>query len=159
VAYIDVQRTGRLLAGTAAIAVTAATAIGLTERSADARSTVTGTPQPLVTVVRHGGLCISGTQCRSTFRITDATISGDGFKPRPLGVRERAGLLRSIEKLDRGYLRRHPFTGTCPIAYDGTESIYRFRGFQPALASCRHDLRGVEAVRLTERLLRTLQPR
>jgi hypothetical protein len=159
VAYIEVMRTRRLFAGAAAITVTAVAAVGLAEQSADARLAVTGTPQPLVTVVRHGGLCISRTECRSTFRITDATISGDGFKPRRLRVGERAALLGAITKLDRGYLRTHPFTGTCPIAYDGTESIYRFRGFKLALASCRYDLGGVEAVRRTERLLKTLQPR
>jgi hypothetical protein len=57
------------------------------------------------------------------------------------------------------YLRAHPFKGTCPTAYDGAESTYRFRGFETALPSCTYDLSGVEAVRLTNRLLATLKPR
>jgi hypothetical protein len=122
---------------------------------------VTGTqasPTPIVTVTRHGGLCVSESECRSTLRIGDMTISGNGYKPRRLAASERVALLRAIHALDTRYLRAHPFAGTCPVAYDGTESLYRFRGFPHALASCTYDLRRVEAVRLTERLLATLQP-
>jgi len=114
--------------------------------------------EPIVTVIRHGGLCLAGTECRSVLRIGN-TISGDGYLPRRLGQRERAVLLRAIRKLDMRYLRAHPFKGTCPIAYDGVESIYRLRGFPRPLASCTYDLRGVEAVRLVERLLGTLKPK
>ena len=114
---------------------------------------------PIVTVVRHGGLCVSGTECRSVLRITDTTISATGLLPRRLRPSERTALLRSIRLLDLAAIRAHPFVGTCPIAYDGTESIYRFRGFTPPLASCKYDLRRVQAVRLTERLLATLKPR
>jgi hypothetical protein len=115
--------------------------------------------QPLVTVVRHGGLCVAGSECRWTLRINDASITGDGFRPRRLRPVERTALLRAIRALDPAYVRAHPFRGTCPIAYDGTESIYRFRGFKQPLASCRYDLRRVEAVQRTERLLATLKPR
>jgi hypothetical protein len=111
---------------------------------------------PIVTVTRHGGLCVTGRECRSTLRISDTTISGDGYVSRRLKANERLALLRAVKKLDLSYLRAHPFTGTCPVAYDGSESIYRFRGFARALPSCTFDLRGVEAVRLTETLLRRL---
>lgn len=116
-------------------------------------------PRPIVTVVRHGGLCISGSECRSVLRITDTTISGAGYLPRRLRAGERSALLRSIRLLDLATIRAHSFVGTCPIAFDGQESIYRFRGFAPALASCKYDLRRVQAVRLTERLLATLKPK
>jgi hypothetical protein len=115
--------------------------------------------RPLVVVVRHGGLCVTGTECRSVLRITETTISGDGYRPRRLDPTERRSLIRAIGGLDAAYLRRHPFTGTCPIAYDGQESIYRFRGFVPSIPSCKYDVRGIRAVRLTERLLGTLKPR
>ena len=123
-----------------------------------------GTPKPIVTVVRQGGLCLSepgggGIVCRSVLRITDTTISAAGFVSRRLRPSERTALLRSIRALDFGSIRAHPFEGTCPIAYDGTESTYRFRGFAPPLASCQYDLSRVQAVRLTERLLATLKPR
>jgi hypothetical protein len=114
---------------------------------------------PIVSVVRRGGLCISGSECRSTLRITDTTVSGDGYRPRRLKPVEHAELLRAVKAFDPSYLVAHPFKGTCPIAYDGQESVYRFRGVKRALASCTYDLRGVRAVRLTERILATLKPR
>ena len=81
-----------------------------------------------------------------------------GYVSRPLAPADRRALLRAIGKLDPAYLRAHPFSGTCPVAYDGQESTYRFRGFAQALPGCRYDLRGVEAVRVAERLLGTLKP-
>jgi hypothetical protein len=116
-------------------------------------------PKPIVTVVRHGGLCVTGRECRAFLRITDTTISGPGVLPRRIKPSERASLLRAVRMLDLVSLRARPFMGTCPTAYDGMESIYRFRGFAPPLASCTYDLRGVQAVRLTERLLATLKSR
>jgi len=117
------------------------------------------TPALIVTVVRHGGLCATGTECREVLRITKTTISGTRRSPRRLQRSERDRLVRAIRTLDLASIRAHPFTGTCPVAYDGTESIYRFRGVSLALASCTYDLRQVQAVRLTERLLATLRPR
>ena len=113
--------------------------------------------KPIATVVRHGGLCITGMQCRAVFRITDTTISADGYRPRRLLRTERTALLRAIRALDLRSVRAHPFTGTCPTAYDGTESIYRFRGVTPQLASCKYALDRVRAVTLTDRLLSTLR--
>jgi hypothetical protein len=124
-----------------------------------AASTAAGATAPIVTVTRHGGLCLTGTECRSTLRIDDRTISGDGYVSRRLKPAERAALLTAIGKLDLKVIRARPFTGTCPIAYDGQEAIYRFRGLPRALPGCTYDLRGVEAVRLVERLLGSLRPK
>ena len=77
--------------------------------------------KPLVVVVRQGGLCMVGSECRTVFRITDTTVSGDGYRARPLTLAVRRSLIRAIVDLDAAYLRRHPFKGTCPIAYDGPE--------------------------------------
>ena len=125
--------------------------------AAAASPAVVGTAVPIASVTRHGGLCATGRECRSTLRIDDTTISGDGYASRRLKASERSALLRAIGMLDTRYFRAHPFAGTCPTAYDGSESIYRFRGFSRPLASCTYDLRGVEAVRLAERLLGTLR--
>jgi hypothetical protein len=125
---------------------------------AAASPVVFGAATPIVSLTRHGGLCVTGSECRSTLRIDDTTISGDGYIPRRLKASERVALLRAIGRLDAKYLQSHPFIGTCPTAYDGSESIYRFRGFRRPLASCTSDLRGVEAVRLAERLFGTLRP-
>ena len=124
---------------------------------AAATPTVVRPAAPIASVTRHGGLCVTGRECRSTLRIDDTTISGDGFAPRRLKAIERVALLRAIGKLDANYLRTHPFAGTCPTAYDGSETIYRFRGFARPMASCTYDLGGVEAVWLAERLLGTLR--
>ena len=114
--------------------------------------------QPLVVVVRHGGLCVTGSECKTVFRITDSRLSGDGYRPRALSSTARRSLIRAIGDLGPAYLRSHPFGGTCPTAYDGPESIYRFRGFTPSIPSCKYDVRGLRAVRLTERLLAALRP-
>src|SRR3954454_1141638 len=119
----------------------------------------TAASKPIVTVTRHGGLCITGSECRSTLRISDTTISGEGFRPRRLAPADRAALLAAIGKLSLRSLKAHPFEGTCPIAYDGSEAIYRFRGFPRAVASCRYDLTRVQAVRIVERLLGSLRPK
>jgi hypothetical protein len=121
-------------------------------------ASATATRPPIATVVRHGGLCLSGSECRTVFRITDTTISAPGYVPRRLAPAERLALLRAVKLLSVPSLRAHPFTGTCPTAYDGSESIYAFRGFTRRLPSCTYDLRGVRAVRITERLLATLKP-
>jgi len=115
---------------------------------------------PLVTVVRHGGLCFRGrdrpgVECRVEIRIGDRSMSA-GLLSRRLTRGERAGLLRAIAELDLRSIRAHPFRGTCPIAYDGMESIYVFRGFPHRLRSCTYDLRRVKAVRLTDRLIASL---
>jgi hypothetical protein len=132
--------------------------IGALAGPAGASPAGVGAVAPIVSVIRHGGLCVTGRECCSTLRIDDTTISGGGYAPRRLKAAERVALLHAIRALDATYLRDHPFAGTCPTAYDGSESIYRFRGFSRSLASCTYDLRGVEAVRLAERLLGGLRP-
>jgi hypothetical protein len=115
-------------------------------------------PPPLVTVARHGGLCVSGRECRFVFRIGDSMITAPGYVPRRLASSERRTLVRAIAALDLAAIRQHPFHGTCPISYDGQESVYRFRGFSTPLASCTFDLERVPAVRLAARLIATLHP-
>ena len=59
-------------------------------------------------------------------RITDTAISGPGYIPRRLSRTARVALLRDIATLEIAKLRKQPFNGTCPTAFDGTESIYQF---------------------------------
>src|SRR5215475_9393327 len=111
-------------------------------------SSASTAPVPIVTVVQHGGLCYQGagrpaTECRRTVTITDHWISAPGARRHALGKTERAALITAIGEIDPGYIRTHPFRGMCPTAYDGQESIYRFRGFDTRLASCTYDLSGV----------------
>src|SRR5262245_61590177 len=118
---------------------------------------------PLVSVARHGGLCFvpssgGGRECREELTITDREIRATGYRPRKLTAPERTRLRAAIAALDWTAIRRRPFRGTCPTAFDGQESVYRLRGFQHTLASCRYDLRTVRAVQLTEHLLAPLKP-
>jgi len=115
---------------------------------------------PIVTVLRHGGLCSAGrdrpgVECRFEIRIGDRSVVA-GSLVRRLPPARRAELLRAIGALELRAVRAHPFRGTCPTAYDGQESVYSFRGFRQPLASCTYDLRRVRAVQLTERLLASL---
>jgi hypothetical protein len=112
-------------------------------------------PQLLVTVSASGGLCPTSV-CRWGGRITTTTISADGRRARKLTIPERRALLGAISRLDPAKLP--PFTSTCPIAYDGQELSYRFRG-KPPLRSCTYDLRRVRAVQLVDRLLASLARR
>ncbi len=106
----------------ALLAVWVVAAPGTASVGGDAHAATAQVRPPIVSVVRHGGLCISGSECRSTFRITDTIVTGDGYRARRLKPAERAELLRALKAFDPAYLAAHPFTGTCPIAYDGQES-------------------------------------
>ena len=94
--------------------------------------------------------------CRWGARITTSTVSADGRRPRRLTVPERRALLLAIAQLRPASLP--PFKGTCPIAYDGQEFHYRFRG-KRALRSCMNDLRRVRAVQIVDRLIASLPQR
>jgi len=112
-------------------------------------------PQLLVRVSASGGLCPARV-CRWGARITTTTISADGRRPRRITAAERRALTVAIAQLRPASLP--PFAGTCPIAYDGQELHYRFRGTRE-LRSCTYDLRRVRAVQLVDRLLASLPSR
>src|SRR5262245_37899574 len=95
--------------------VAALSAMGRTATAAESKRSA-----PIVTIVRHGGLCMAGAECRSVLRITDTSVAAAGYVTRRLSRRERAALLGAIDRLDLAALRKHPFKGTCPTAYDGT---------------------------------------
>ena len=109
-------------------------------------------PPVLVTVSARGGLC-PPSMCHWGATITTTTISATGHKPRRLTVPERRALLLAITELHPASLP--PFTGTCPVAYDGQELSYVFRG-KRVLRSCTYDLRKVRAVQMVDRLVASL---
>lgn len=147
---------GKLAATCAAVAALLAASIGAAFAARSASAAADRAPRPIVTVTWNGGFWCGG--CRPlVVRISDTRISGRKVVPRRLEPGERLALLRAIRTLDLAYLRAHPFKGTCPVALDGIEKTYRFRGFPHPLATCTYDLRGVKAVRLVERLMATLR--
>jgi hypothetical protein len=115
----------------------------------------TSKPQLLVSVAASGGLC-PPSMCHWGARITTSTISAEGHRSRRITPAERRALTTAIAQLRPASLP--PFAGTCPIAYDGQELHYRFRG-KRELRSCTYDLRRVRAVQLVDRLLASLPSR
>src|SRR5436190_8470914 len=99
-------------------------------------------PQLLAAVSASGGLCPTHI-CQWGGHVTTNKISADGRRSRRLTAAERLALTRAIAQLKPASLPR--FAGTCPIAYDGQERTYRFRG-KRVLRSCTYDLRHVKAV-------------
>jgi hypothetical protein len=116
----------------------------------------TATPKPalLATVELRGGLCATGSECRFVYRITEtAVIRQDGRRLRTVAPAEARRLRAAIAKMSPAEVRRHPFRGVCPTAYDGSEAVYSFRGVPGKLPSCRYDLSHVTAVELAARLV------
>lgn len=98
--------------------------------------------RPLVTVETHGGECAFG-ECREAVRI-DADGSTHRLQPQPELVRAvPAQLVDALAlEMDRANFRlleSRPFSGTCPTAYDGQETIYTFHLAEgdEVIAGCR----------------------
>ena len=96
---------------------------------------------PLVTVETRGGLCVDG-PCGSTIVIErDGRVHVAAKPPNELGTvppDQLAALEAAIRMTDFAALRSHPFTGECPTAYDGQESIFEFGapGGTQRIATC-----------------------
>jgi hypothetical protein len=86
-------------------------------------------PGPLVSVETRGGHCIGGT-CGSIVVLgTDGTVRTAAEPPVELGTvatEDVTGLTGLIAATDFAEIRSHPFTGTCPVAFDGQEVVYEF---------------------------------
>ena len=129
--------------------------VALATGAAGTATATTPAPQLLVAVNATGGLCPPN-MCHWSARITTTTISAEGRRSRRITAAERAALTQAIVRLRVATLPK--FKGTCPIAYDGQELHYRFRG-KPEIGTCTYDLRRVRAVRLTARLIASLPSR
>jgi hypothetical protein len=84
---------------------------------------------PLVSVEYRGGMCVSGS-CDQLLNIeADGRIHQVIPKDRVLGIAppEVIEALRTeVEQADYVAIKSRPFTGTCPIAVDGQETVYTF---------------------------------
>lgn len=84
---------------------------------------------PLVTVTTHGGECVDG-PCGSTIVIerngrihqTAPAVAALGMVPADV----LSALDVSVKAADFGVIRSRPFTGECPVAFDGQEIVYEF---------------------------------
>lgn len=96
---------------------------------------------PLVTVTTRGGHCIDG-PCGSTVVIErDGRLHQTAPDTADLGQVPPelvAALDAAIRAADFSAIRAHPFTGECPVNFDGQEYIYEFvvPGGVERIASC-----------------------
>jgi hypothetical protein len=84
---------------------------------------------PLVTVETRGGDCPQGA-CGSTVSVEpDGRVHQTAPAPLELGTLSdvtAAALATEIDQADFGAIMSRPFTGTCPVAFDGQETVYTF---------------------------------
>ena len=100
---------------------------------------------PLVTVQMRGGMCPEA-MCDNTVTLErDGRVHSAAKPPNDLGQvdgQAMAALAAAIQATDFAALRSHPFTGECPIAFDGQELIFEFSvgtGTE-RIASCEVDI-------------------
>jgi len=100
---------------------------------------------PLLTVEMRGGMCPAGACDSSVILERDGRVHAAAKPPNDLGrvdAQAMATLTAVIQATDWATLRSHPFTGQCPIAFDGQELIFEFSvgtGTQ-RIASCEVDI-------------------
>lgn len=101
---------------------------------------------PLVTVQMRGGMCADGGMCDSSVILDrDGRAHSAAKPPNDLGVvtaDRMSTLTAAIAATDFATLKSKPFTGECPIAFDGQELIFEFAtiGGTQRLASCEVDI-------------------
>jgi hypothetical protein len=100
---------------------------------------------PLVTVEIRGGMCPAGACDDSVILERDGRVHAAAKPPNDLGQVEAqamASLTSAMQATDWAALKSHPFTGVCPLAFDGQELIFEFSvgtGTQ-RIASCEVDI-------------------
>lgn len=93
----------------------------------------------LVTVEYRGGHCRQG-ECRSVVTIlADGTVRRDDGPLVAVPSQTLAALVDAIRGTDFPALLARPFTGECPVNYDGQEAVYTIetpRDGRVVIASC-----------------------
>ncbi len=100
---------------------------------------------PLLTVTARGGECAGGPCDNSVILDRDGTVHAAAKPPNELGhvpARAMATLTAAIAATDYAAIKSHPFTGECPVAFDGQELIFEFNvgGTTQRIASCEVDI-------------------
>ncbi len=100
---------------------------------------------PLVTVSIRGGMCPQGACDHSVILERDGRVHAAAKPPNDLGrvpAVALATLTAAAQATDYAALRSHPFTGQCPVAFDGQELIFEFGigSSTQRIASCEVDI-------------------
>jgi hypothetical protein len=106
--------------------------------------TVPGTG-PLVTVEMRGGMCPAGACGNTVILDRDGRVHSAAKPPNDLGhvdANAMAVLTAAIQATDFTTLKSHPFTGECPVNFDGQELIFEFSvgATTQRIASCEVDI-------------------
>jgi len=100
---------------------------------------------PLLTVTMRGGMCADGACDNSVILDRDGRVHRAAKPPNDLGTvpaQAMATLTAAIGATDYSAIRARPFTGECPVNFDGQEFIFEFvtsAGTQ-RIASCEVDI-------------------
>jgi hypothetical protein len=100
---------------------------------------------PLVTVELRGGLCAAGPCDRMVTLERDGRVHSAEKPPNDLGVvpaEAMAALTAAIQSTDYVALKSRPFTGECPVNFDGQELIFTLAAGSGTqrIASCEVDI-------------------
>jgi hypothetical protein len=101
-------------------------ALALTGCSTNVAIPVAG---PLLTVQMRGGLCPEGACANAVILDRDGRVHAAAKPPNDLGqvdAKALAALTAAIQATDWAAVKSHPFTGQCPVAFDGQELIFEF---------------------------------
>ena len=102
-----------------------------------------GANATLLTIRSDGGMCMNGgcwseqqIKVDGSFTTTDSTGT---TRNGTLDVTKVAELTEQIAATDFEHLKAQPFTGTCPVAFDGQEHTYTFQTMSgpQTIASCK----------------------
>lgn len=102
--------------------------------------------QFLATVTYSGGLCEVGQPCESVVTIyQNGLVERDDQVITQLSHEQLVQLVNEMNGTDYEAIMTQPFTGTCPIVFDGSELTYTFylSGSTQVLPSCTYDLENV----------------
>jgi hypothetical protein len=98
-------------------------------------------PGPLVTIETRGGECVQGACGRTIAIEPNGRVHASAPAAAELGTVPAPALLalqQAVSSANYARLAGRPFVGQCPVAFDGQETIYTFRGQSGLirLASC-----------------------
>jgi hypothetical protein len=100
---------------------------------------------PLVTVSARGGECPAGPCGETVVLERDGRVHSAAKPPNELGkvpAEAMAALTAAVNQTDYVALKSHPFTGECPVNFDGQELIFEFvvGSTTQRIASCEVDI-------------------
>jgi hypothetical protein len=100
---------------------------------------------PLVTVTVRGGECVGGPCGGKTVIERDGRAHQTAPAPKEIGTISATTLTAldaAIKTTDFDVVRARPFTGDCPVAFDGQEFIFEFGapGGVERIATCETDV-------------------